>query len=180
MPLPGDLNYDRSGEDTIALDLSSHQIPTRCYVDWVQDILATYVRDHGCEGILAPHPEGHVGVFASETEKVSRRCLIYAFHLAVRSIFPARPVDRTRSASLLPLSLLFPLPAFRLFSVACLPCGCHFISAARHNSRRMVATLWNVPVVYGSTEAARSGFQASFRFENACAFRTTRAPVERP
>lgn len=46
------------------------QTPTKCYVDWLQGILADYVRDQGCEGILAPHPDGHVGVFASPTEKV--------------------------------------------------------------------------------------------------------------
>ena len=52
------------------------QTPTKCYVDWLQSVLADYIRDQGCEGILAPHPEGHVGVFASPTEKV-RRSLNY-------------------------------------------------------------------------------------------------------
>ena len=48
------------------------QMPTRCYVEYLQTLLADYVRSKGVEGILAPHPEGHVGIFASPTEKV--RC----------------------------------------------------------------------------------------------------------
>lgn len=49
----------------------SDQISTRCYVEYMQRLLASYCSDAGIEGILAPHPDGHVGVFASPTEKVS-------------------------------------------------------------------------------------------------------------
>jgi hypothetical protein len=43
---------------------------TRCYVDYLQNALASYLReDWGCQ-VLAPHPDGHVGIFASPTEKV--------------------------------------------------------------------------------------------------------------
>lgn len=39
-------------------------------MDWLQGILKGYTEDIGCQGIMAPHPDGHVGVFASPTEKV--------------------------------------------------------------------------------------------------------------
>ncbi|KAK4684075.1 hypothetical protein P7C73_g6130, partial [Tremellales sp. Uapishka_1] len=38
----------------------------------MEGLLADYVREtHGLDGILAPHPDGHVGVFASPTEKLA-------------------------------------------------------------------------------------------------------------
>ncbi|ORX38294.1 hypothetical protein BD324DRAFT_578278 [Kockovaella imperatae] len=51
-------------------DLNAMEMPTRCYVDYLQSLLADYVRSKGIEGVVAPHPEGHVGIFASPTEKV--------------------------------------------------------------------------------------------------------------
>ncbi|WVR09400.1 lipoyl(octanoyl) transferase [Kwoniella sp. DSM 27419] len=52
------------------LDLNVMETPTRCYVEYLQAMLADYARDDmGFEGVLAPHPDGHVGVFASPTEK---------------------------------------------------------------------------------------------------------------
>ncbi len=71
------------------------QISTRCYVSYLQSLLADYVReDLACEGILAPHPDGHVGVFASPTEKASF-CL-----LSLRLL--------TRLLAILSLILVFP------------------------------------------------------------------------
>jgi lipoyl(octanoyl) transferase len=46
------------------------QISTRCYVAYVQEVLASYVRETFSIPVHAPHPDGHVGVFASPTEKV--------------------------------------------------------------------------------------------------------------
>jgi hypothetical protein len=46
------------------------QTPTRCYVEYLQALLGEYVRDFGVDA-HAPHPEGHVGVFPTETSKVS-------------------------------------------------------------------------------------------------------------
>ncbi|WVW85361.1 lipoyl(octanoyl) transferase [Kwoniella bestiolae CBS 10118] len=52
------------------LDLNVMETPTRCYVEYLQAMLAEYARDDlGIQGVLAPHPEGHVGVFSSPTEK---------------------------------------------------------------------------------------------------------------
>ncbi|WWC63557.1 lipoyl(octanoyl) transferase [Kwoniella dejecticola CBS 10117] len=52
------------------LDLNVMETPTRCYVEYLQAMLAEYARDDlGIKGVLAPHPEGHVGVFSSPTEK---------------------------------------------------------------------------------------------------------------
>ena len=58
------------------MDLNNMATPTRCYVDHLQSILHTYIRSElGLENanppILAPHPEGHIGVFAGENEKVA-------------------------------------------------------------------------------------------------------------
>ncbi|WVQ79679.1 lipoyl(octanoyl) transferase [Cryptococcus sp. DSM 104549] len=54
------------------LDLNVMETPTRCYVEFLQAMLGDYVREtSGLDGILAPHPEGHVGVFSSPTEKVA-------------------------------------------------------------------------------------------------------------
>jgi hypothetical protein len=44
-------------------------VSTRCYVDWLQGLLASWCKSQGLE-VLAPHPDGHVGIFASPTEKV--------------------------------------------------------------------------------------------------------------
>ncbi|WVQ95165.1 lipoyl(octanoyl) transferase [Kwoniella sp. CBS 9459] len=52
------------------LDLNVMETPTRCYVEHLQAMLAEYAReDLGLQDILAPHPDGHVGVFSSPTEK---------------------------------------------------------------------------------------------------------------
>ncbi|OCF32662.1 lipoyl(octanoyl) transferase [Kwoniella heveanensis CBS 569] len=52
------------------LDLNVMETPTRCYVEYLQAMLAEYAReDLGLQNVLAPHPDGHVGVFASPTEK---------------------------------------------------------------------------------------------------------------
>ncbi|WVQ68509.1 lipoyl(octanoyl) transferase [Kwoniella botswanensis] len=52
------------------LDLNVMETPTRCYVEYLQAMLAEYAKDDlGIQGVLAPHPEGHVGVFSSPTEK---------------------------------------------------------------------------------------------------------------
>ncbi|WWC71330.1 lipoyl(octanoyl) transferase [Kwoniella pini CBS 10737] len=52
------------------LDLNVMETSTRCYVEYLQAMLAEYARDDlGIQGVLAPHPEGHVGVFSSPTEK---------------------------------------------------------------------------------------------------------------
>jgi lipoyl(octanoyl) transferase len=49
----------------------SPQLSTRCYVDYLQRLLAEYcTEDMALQNILAPHPDGHVGVFSSPTEKV--------------------------------------------------------------------------------------------------------------
>ncbi|ORY29666.1 hypothetical protein BCR39DRAFT_574722 [Naematelia encephala] len=53
------------------LDLNVMETPTRCYVEYLQALLADYVRDQGVKEVLAPHPEGHVGVFTSPTEKIA-------------------------------------------------------------------------------------------------------------
>ncbi|WVO14543.1 lipoyl(octanoyl) transferase [Cryptococcus depauperatus] len=54
------------------LDLNVMETPTRCYVEYLQAMLKEYVCDAtGLDTILAPHPEGHVGVFSSPTEKVA-------------------------------------------------------------------------------------------------------------
>lgn len=50
-------------------DLNAMQTPTRCYVEYLQALLGEYNRDLGLE-VHAPHPEGHVGVFPTETSKV--------------------------------------------------------------------------------------------------------------
>ncbi|KIR28243.1 lipoyl(octanoyl) transferase [Cryptococcus deuterogattii 99/473] len=48
------------------------QTPTRCYVEFLQAMLSNYIRDiSALDDILAPHPDGHVGVFSSPTEKVA-------------------------------------------------------------------------------------------------------------
>ena len=55
------------------LDLNAMETPTRCYVEFLQALLAAHLsEDLKIPGILAPHPDGHVGVFASPTEKVSQ------------------------------------------------------------------------------------------------------------
>lgn len=47
------------------------QTPTRCYVEFLQAMLGNYIRDTSAlDNVLAPHPDGHVGVFSSPTEKV--------------------------------------------------------------------------------------------------------------
>ncbi|WVF67589.1 lipoyl(octanoyl) transferase [Kwoniella sp. CBS 6097] len=52
------------------LDLNVMETPTRCYVEYLQAMLAEYAReDLGLQNVLAPHPDGHVGVFSSPTEK---------------------------------------------------------------------------------------------------------------
>ncbi|KAK8854581.1 lipoyl(octanoyl) transferase [Kwoniella newhampshirensis] len=55
------------------LDLNVMETSTRCYVEYLQAMLGDYVREISALGdtILAPHPDGHVGVFSSPTEKVS-------------------------------------------------------------------------------------------------------------
>jgi lipoate-protein ligase B len=58
-------NHDR-------IDQATMQVSTRCYVSYLQDILAAYAREkHGLQ-VLAPHPDDHVGVFANAQEKVSQ------------------------------------------------------------------------------------------------------------
>lgn len=53
------------------LDLNAMETPTRCYVEFLQALLAAHLsEDLKIPGILAPHPDGHVGVFSSPTEKV--------------------------------------------------------------------------------------------------------------
>lgn len=47
------------------------QVTTRCYVSYLQDILASYARERHSLEVLAPHPDDHVGVFANANEKVS-------------------------------------------------------------------------------------------------------------
>lgn len=39
-------------------------------MDWLQALLAGWCRDQGLD-VLAPHPDGHVGIFSTPTEKVS-------------------------------------------------------------------------------------------------------------
>ena len=39
-------------------------------MDYIQRLLKDYMVQMGCQGILAPHPDGHVGIFASPSEKV--------------------------------------------------------------------------------------------------------------
>jgi len=53
-------------------DLNAMQTPTRCYVEYLQALLAEYNRDLGLE-VYAPHPDGHVGVFPTETSKVGKK-----------------------------------------------------------------------------------------------------------
>ncbi|KGB76301.2 lipoyl(octanoyl) transferase [Cryptococcus deuterogattii R265] len=54
------------------LDLNVMETPTRCYVEFLQAMLSNYIRDiSALDDILAPHPDGHVGVFSSPTEKVA-------------------------------------------------------------------------------------------------------------
>lgn len=50
--------------------LNMRQVSTRCYVDWLQGLLAGWCRDQHLD-VLAPHPDGHVGVFSTPTEKAS-------------------------------------------------------------------------------------------------------------
>lgn len=52
------------------LDLNEMNTPTRCYVEYLQALLAEYVRDFGLS-VDAPHEDGHVGVFNGRNEKVS-------------------------------------------------------------------------------------------------------------
>lgn len=52
------------------LDLNEMNTPTRCYVEYLQALLAEYVRDQGVK-VDAPHEDGHVGVFNGRNEKVS-------------------------------------------------------------------------------------------------------------
>lgn len=52
------------------LDLNEMNTPTRCYVEYLQALLAEYVRDFGLK-VDAPHEDGHVGVFNGRNEKVS-------------------------------------------------------------------------------------------------------------
>lgn len=52
------------------LDLNAMETPTRCYVEYLQALLGEYATSLGLE-VHAPHPDGHVGVFSSTTEKVS-------------------------------------------------------------------------------------------------------------
>lgn len=54
------------------LDLNEMNTPTRCYVEYLQALLAEYVRDFGL-AVDAPHADGHVGVFNGRNEKVSAR-----------------------------------------------------------------------------------------------------------
>lgn len=54
---------------------SLNQLSLRCYVDYLQSVLATYISQTLRRDVLAPHPDGHVGVFASPTEKVSHGML---------------------------------------------------------------------------------------------------------
>lgn len=49
------------------------QLSTRCYVDYLQRVLADLCRGNLKLDVHAPHPDGHVGIFASPTEKVSSR-----------------------------------------------------------------------------------------------------------
>ncbi|WWC90463.1 lipoyl(octanoyl) transferase [Kwoniella dendrophila CBS 6074] len=52
------------------LDLNVMETSTRCYVEYLQAMLAEYARDDlGIKNVLAPHPDGHVGCFASPNEK---------------------------------------------------------------------------------------------------------------
>ncbi|WRT68635.1 lipoyl(octanoyl) transferase [Kwoniella shivajii] len=52
------------------LDLNVMETPTRCYVEYLQAMLAEYARDDlGIKNVSAPHPDGHVGVFSSPIEK---------------------------------------------------------------------------------------------------------------
>ncbi|AFR96698.1 lipoyl(octanoyl) transferase [Cryptococcus neoformans C23] len=54
------------------LDLNVMETPTRCYVEFLQAMLGNYIRDTSAlDNVLAPHPDGHVGVFSSPTEKVA-------------------------------------------------------------------------------------------------------------
>lgn len=51
------------------------QVSTRCYVSYLQDVLAAFAREKYGLQVLAPHPDQHVGVFANAMEKVSRERL---------------------------------------------------------------------------------------------------------
>ncbi|KAL7420635.1 hypothetical protein Q5752_004586 [Cryptotrichosporon argae] len=53
------------------LDLNAMETPTRCYVEYLQALLADYVREEHDLDVLAPHPDGHVGVFSTPTEKMA-------------------------------------------------------------------------------------------------------------
>ncbi|TYJ53146.1 lipoyl(octanoyl) transferase [Cryptococcus floricola] len=54
------------------MDLNVMETPTRCYVEYMQAMLGDYVRDASrLDDIYAPHPDGHVGVFSSPTEKIA-------------------------------------------------------------------------------------------------------------
>ncbi|TXT08861.1 hypothetical protein VHUM_02989 [Vanrija humicola] len=52
------------------LDLNAMETPTRCYVEYLQALLGEYATSLGLD-VHAPHPDGHVGVFSSTTEKVA-------------------------------------------------------------------------------------------------------------
>lgn len=54
--------------DIIGTDI---QLSTRCYVEYMQRLLHEYCTDGlGLNRMAAPHKDGHVGVFAGESEKV--------------------------------------------------------------------------------------------------------------
>lgn len=66
------------------LDLNAMGTPTRCYVEYLQALLLEYARDLGLD-VVAPHEDGHVGVFRGRDEKVSAR--------AVRRVAPSGEVE---------------------------------------------------------------------------------------
>lgn len=52
------------------LDLNAMGTPTRCYVEYLQALLKNYCEDLGAD-VVAPHADGHVGVFRGRGEKVA-------------------------------------------------------------------------------------------------------------
>ncbi|CAK9785379.1 lipoyltransferase [Cutaneotrichosporon oleaginosum] len=52
------------------LDLTAMGTPTRCYVEYLQSLLREYAEDLGLP-VVAPHEDGHVGVFHGRDEKLA-------------------------------------------------------------------------------------------------------------
>lgn len=52
------------------LDLNAMGTPTRCYVEYLQSLLREYCESLGAN-VVAPHEDGHVGVFKGRDLKVS-------------------------------------------------------------------------------------------------------------